>query len=94
MPAADLGDGGGVAEVDYLRLVREREAGRVGVPVDRDDPRAELAHALDRAPLVASRADEEDRARHGRDATEEPLRLEKAPLAVPSSGRVVSHVSV
>jgi hypothetical protein len=30
--------------------------------VDRHHARAELAYALDRAPLVAPRADEEDRA--------------------------------
>ena len=65
VPAADLGDGGRVAEVDHLRLVRECEPRRVGVPVDRDDTRAQLARTLDRAPLVASRADEEDRAPHG-----------------------------
>ena len=64
VPPAELGDRIDVAEVDDLRLLGRREPRCVGVPVDGDDAGAELARALDRAPLVASRADEEDRARH------------------------------
>ena len=58
---ADLGDGLGVGEVDRLARVGDREPGRVGVPVDRDDAPAELLHALDRPPLVPAGADEENR---------------------------------
>ena len=61
MPPPDLGHRARVEEVDDLRDVRQLEPGRLGVAVDGDDARAELLHARERAPLVASRADEEER---------------------------------
>ena len=76
VPPGHVCDGLGVAEVDHLRLVRRGESRRVGVPVHRHHPGAQLARAFDRPPLVTSAADEEDRAQHGRDATEPPLRAE------------------
>ncbi len=51
-------------EVDDLGDVRGREARCFGVAVDRCDPKPTGARLLDRAPLMASRAHEEDR-RHG-----------------------------
>ena len=62
MAAADVCDRGDVAEVDRLCLVRNPEPSRVRLAVDRHHARAECAHALDRAALVAPCADEEDRA--------------------------------
>ena len=64
VPASGVGDGLDVGEVDDVPLVGRREAGRVRVAVDGDDAQAELARALDRTPLVPSRADHEDRSLH------------------------------
>jgi hypothetical protein len=61
VPAADLGHAVEVDEIHDLGHVCDREPERVGVPVDRDDAVAELADVLDRAALVAARADEEQR---------------------------------
>jgi hypothetical protein len=61
----DLDDGIDVGEVDHLRDIGLRQARRVGVPVDGDDPEAELPHSHDRTPLVAPGADEEN-CRHAR----------------------------
>ncbi len=63
--SCDLHDLGDVREVDDLGDVGRREAGRVGVSVDRGDAQAARARLLDRAPLMAPGADEED-GRHGR----------------------------
>ena len=58
-----------VGEVDHLAHIGNGEPRRLGVPVDGDDARAELAHALDRALLVPARADEQHRPSiHGGDA--------------------------
>ena len=57
----DLGDG---REVDDLGDVGRGEARRFGVAIDRGDAKAAGARLLDRAPLMASRAHEENR-RHG-----------------------------
>jgi hypothetical protein len=63
--ARDLHDGLGVREVDDLGNVGGDEAGRVAVTVDRCDAQAARARPLDRAALMSSRADKEDRC-HGR----------------------------
>jgi hypothetical protein len=66
VPAADVGHRGDVREVHDLGHVGFAQPGRLGIPVDGDDAVSELARALDRAPLVAPRADEEDRAHAAR----------------------------
>jgi hypothetical protein len=66
VPPADLGHRGDLGEVDDLGDVGGCEARRFGVAVDRDDPQVPRACVLDRAALVAPRADEEDRPNGGR----------------------------
>lgn len=61
MPPADLDDGTDVEDVDDLAGIRDREPGRLRIPVDRDYPDAELLQPGERSPLVPSGADEEDR---------------------------------
>jgi hypothetical protein len=61
MAPANVDDGIDVNEVDHLRLIGLGEARGVRIPVDGHDPQAQLPSAEDRAPLVAPRADEEDR---------------------------------
>ncbi|MDF2698017.1 MAG: hypothetical protein K0S65_6400, partial [Labilithrix sp.] len=60
VPAPSLDNGRDVEEVNDLTDVGDREARRVAVPVDRDDPHAQLPKAHERAALMAARADEED----------------------------------
>ena len=60
MPAPGLDDGRDVEEIDDLTDVGDCQAGGVGVPVDRDDPHAQLSKAHERAALMPSGADEED----------------------------------
>jgi hypothetical protein len=60
-----------VGEVDDRRNVRDPEAKRVGVAIDRDDAKTALAGLDDRSALVAAGADEED-ARHGAMLDEPP----------------------
>ena len=67
VPASDLRDRLDVGEVDRLAHVRDRQAERLGVAVDGDDPEAELPRPQDRTALVPARADEEDRL-HRRDS--------------------------
>ena len=50
-----------VGEVDDLADVRDREPRRLGVAVDGDDAKPELARAHDRPPLVPARADHQER---------------------------------
>ena len=57
----DLRDG---REVDHLCDVGLRQAGRFGVPIDRDYAQSARACLGDRAALMPSRAHEENR-RHG-----------------------------
>jgi hypothetical protein len=57
----DVDDRLDVDEVDHLRRIGLGEPGSVRVPVDGHDAQAQLLRAQDRAPLMASRADEEDR---------------------------------
>ena len=59
--AADLDHALDVLEVDRLAGVGDGEPERVRIPVDGDDAQAELLRAHDRAPLVAARADEQNR---------------------------------
>jgi hypothetical protein len=59
--AADGDDRLHVAEVDRLADMRLGETGRIGVPVDGDDPEAEPSRPRDRAQLMPARADEQDR---------------------------------
>ena len=61
----DLDHLGDAREVDDLRNVGRREAGRVRVAVDRGHAQAAGARLLDRTALMAPCADEENR-RHGR----------------------------
>ena len=69
MPPPHVDDRADVREVDHLAHVGDRQPRRVGVAVDRDDARAPLAPALERAPRVAPGADEQDRPSvHGGDA--------------------------
>ena len=63
--ARDLHHGADVAEVDDLCDIGRREAGRLGIAIDGDDAQAARACLLDRAALMAPRADEED-GLHGR----------------------------
>ncbi len=60
MPAPGLDHGRDVEEVDDLADVGDREARSVRVPVDRDDPHAQLPKAHERAALMPAGADEED----------------------------------
>ena len=55
-----VGDACNVGEVDRLGDVDLGEPGRVGIAVDADHTVPELLRPLDRAPLVAPGADEED----------------------------------
>jgi len=57
---ARCGDRVEVEDVGHFGDVGLGQAGSVGVPVDGDDTRAQLAHLSDRTPLVPARADEED----------------------------------
>ena len=63
--ARDLHHRVDVSEVDHLRDVGRDQAGCIGVPVDRRDLQAARTRLLDRATLVSSATDEEDRC-HGR----------------------------
>jgi hypothetical protein len=54
-----------VREVHRFSHIGRGKARRLGVPVDRDDAQAAAACLLDRTPLMASRAYEED-GLHGR----------------------------
>ena len=78
VPSTNLRDRGDVREVDDLGDVGGREARRVLVAVDRDDAQVAGPRVLDRAPLVAPRADEED-GLHGADG--------KAPAATNAARR-------
>ena len=60
MVARDLEHAVDVLEVDDLCGVGERETERLGIAVDGDDPEPERPRPLDRPPLVATGADEED----------------------------------
>ncbi len=64
-PARDLDDGVDVREVDDLGDVGGHEAGRLAITVDGRDAQATGARLFDRAALMSSRADKEDRC-HGR----------------------------
>jgi hypothetical protein len=61
----DLDDGVDVREVDDLCDVRGHEAGSLAVTVDGRDVQAARPRLLDRASLMSSGADKEDRC-HGR----------------------------
>jgi hypothetical protein len=60
VPASGLDDGRDVEKVHDLTDVCDAQARGVGVPVDRDDPHAQLTKAHQRAALMAAGADEED----------------------------------
>ena len=61
MPPADLDDGTDVEDVQDLADIRNRETRRLRIPIDRDQPDAELLQPGERSPLVPPGADEEDR---------------------------------
>jgi len=65
MPTANFDDCGNVGEVDDLGYVGRGETWRPRVAIDRYDAKVARARMLDRAALVAARADEED-GLHGR----------------------------
>ena len=75
--ATPRGDGVDVGEVDDLRDVRLRQAGRVGIPVDRGHAQLARLRLQDRPALVAPGADEQD-GPHGRDSTGARLRCSRA----------------
>ena len=61
MAAANLGNRIDIGEVDDFARIRDRKAWSVSVAIDGDDAYAELFHALECPPLMASGPHEEDR---------------------------------
>jgi hypothetical protein len=57
-----------IGEVDDDAVVRSGEPRRVGIVVDADDTKAQFPCPLDRAPLVSSGADHQDRSFHRGDS--------------------------
>ena len=64
--AAERGERLEIAEVNDVAVVGERQRSGVGLAIDRDDLQAQLVRAVDGAPLVDARADEEDGRHLGR----------------------------